>query len=101
MTSLPLTSATRPLAPALMALLPNLKPGQRLRLTQRVRVGQKTWTTTVTGTFRSLSYLATGLATHRPAEDDIIIPQVHFTKDNGELSSIAIDEHTQIEALPG
>jgi hypothetical protein len=44
--------------------------------------------------------LATGLSTDRVPEDDIIVPTVHFTKDNGELSSITLDEHTRIEVLP-
>ena len=94
-------SATRPVEPALAALLRSLKPGQRIRITQRVRVGLKQWTTTVTGTFRELNYLATGLATDRVPEDDIIVPIVHFTKENGELSSVTLDENSQIEILPG
>ena len=31
-------------------------------------------------------------------EDDIVVPVVHFTKDNGELSSITLDENTVVEA---
>jgi hypothetical protein len=29
------------------------------------------------------------------------VPTVHFTKDNGELSSITLDERTQVEVVPG
>jgi len=92
-------SATRPVRPELVELLGSLKPGQRIRITQTVRVGQKQWDTTITGAFRMLGYLETGLATHRVREDDIIVPTVHFTKDNGELSSIALDEHTLVDAV--
>ncbi|OAI41909.1 hypothetical protein AYO40_06910 [Planctomycetaceae bacterium SCGC AG-212-D15] len=99
---LPLTSSTRPVAPQLAALLERLKPGQRIRVTQTVRVGMKQWTATVAGVFRDVRYLATGVTTDRVPEDDIVVPTVHFTKDNGELSSIAIDEMTKIElAEPG
>jgi hypothetical protein len=94
-------SATRPVDPALVDLLVRLQPGQRIRVTQTVRVGLKQWTTTTIGVFRRISYLATGLSTERVPEDDIIVPTVHFTKDNGELSSIAIDEHTKIELVEG
>ena len=95
-----LLSATRPVNPQLAALLASMKPGQRLRITQTVRVGQEQWQTTVTGTFRHVNYLCTGLATQRVPEDDIVVPTVHFTKDpNGELSCITLDEHTQIEAI--
>jgi hypothetical protein len=90
-------SSTRQLDPALVTLLQGLKPGQRIRITQTVRVGQQTWKTTVTGTFRDINYLATGLATHRLPQDDIVVATVHFTKDNGELSSITLDEQSKVE----
>ena len=32
-------------------------------------------------------------------EDDIIVPVVHCTKDNKEMSSVALDEHTRIGRL--
>jgi hypothetical protein len=96
-----LPSSTRPVAPELTALLQRLQPGQRIRLTQTVRVGLKSWTTTVTGTFRGVNYLATGLATDRVREDDIVVVSVHFTKDNGELSSVTLDEHSKIDVVEG
>jgi hypothetical protein len=96
-----LPSSTRPVDPALTALLQRLRPGQPIRIIQTVRVGLKQWTTTVTGRFREVNYLETGLATHRVKEDDIVVVAVHFIKDNGELSSITIDERTRIEALEG
>jgi hypothetical protein len=79
-------------------LLRQLNHGQRIRITQRVRVGSTaTWTTTVKGIFRGVNYLATGLSTDRVPEDDIVVVAVHFTKDNGELSSVTLDEHSKIE----
>jgi hypothetical protein len=96
-----LPSSTRPVGPALSALLQRLKPGQRIRITQTVRVGLKQWTATVTGRFRGVNFLETGLSTHRVRQDDIVVVCVHFTKDNGELSSVTIDEQTRIEALEG
>jgi len=92
-------SASRPLDPKTAALLQGLKPGQKLRITQTVRVGRDEWTTTVGGTFRNVNYLVTGLATDRAPEDDIVVVVVHFTKDNGELSSITIDQRTRIEVV--
>jgi len=95
----PLQSSTRPVNPELSALLRRLPPGQRIRITQTVRVGLQQWTTTVAGAFRHVDYLVTGLATERVPEDEIVVPAVHFTKDNGELSSITLDEHTRIETV--
>jgi hypothetical protein len=98
-TPLTIPSSTRPVRPELAALLRSLKPGQKIKITQTVRVGLKQWTTTVTGTFRDVNFLATGLATDRVREDDIVVVTVHFTKDNGELSSVALDENSQIELV--
>jgi azurin len=95
-----LRSSTRTFRPELVRLLNSLKPGQRIRITHQVRVGTTaTWTATVEGVFRGINHLATGLATDRVPEDDIVVVALHFTKDNGELSSVTLDEHTQVEAL--
>jgi hypothetical protein len=94
-----ITSATNKIDPQLAALVATLAPGQRIRITQRVRVGARTWPATVEGVFRATDYLATGLATERVKEDDIVVPVLHFTKDNGELSSITLDEHTQVKTM--
>jgi hypothetical protein len=91
--------ATRPLKVELLAFLQQLKPGQRIRITHLIRVGLTSWPATITGTFRHVDSLATGLATERAPEDDIIVPIVHFTKDNQEMSSVALDEHTKIELI--
>jgi len=90
---------TRHLPPALAEVLTRLHPGDRIRITQQVRVGKRLWTTTVEGHFRELSYLETGITTERVREDDIVVPVVRFVKDNGELSSISLDENTRIERL--
>ncbi len=91
---------TRPIPAEVLATLSALKAGQRLRITQLVKVGStKTWTFVVEGIFRHVDSLATGLATDRLKEDDIVIPVIHFTKDNKEMSSVTVDEHTKIEPL--
>jgi len=92
---------TRQLDPAVNDLLVSLKPGQKIQITQTVRVGGHTWKTTTAGSFRGINYLATGVTTDRVPEDDVIIPMLHFTKENGELSSIAIDENSQIKLANG
>ena len=87
---------TRRLDPALVDLLKALKVGEKIRITQTVRVGGRTWPAATTGAYRGVNYLATGVTTERVKEDDIVVPTVHFTKDNGELASISLDENTQI-----
>ena len=95
-------STSRPIPPSVLAKLNELKPGQRVRITQIVKVGStKTWPLVVEGVFRHLDSLATGLATDRRREDDIVVPVIHFTKDNKEMSSITIDERTKVEVIAG
>lgn len=90
---------TRRLAPAVVDAVKGLNPGDRVRITQTVRVGARVWPVPAVGTFRGLQYLATGITTDRVAEDDIVVPMLHFTKDNGELSSVSLDENTTVEKL--
>ena len=97
--SQPVTYASRPMRPEMAALLQSLKPGQKIKITHLVRVGLTSWPAVVTGTFRHVDSLATGLATDRVPADDIVVPLVHFTKENKEMSSIAIDEHTKIDVV--
>ena len=93
-------SSTRPVRAELASVLRGLKPGQRIRIKQTVRMNSR-WgfATTVEGVFRSLNYLATGLATDRVPEDDILVVAVHFTKDNGELSSVTLDTQSVVEVV--
>ncbi len=77
----------------------DLKPGQRVRITQTVKVGQKVWPASVEGTVRDVQVLVTGLAIQRNPDDVVSVATVHFMKDNQELSSIAVDERTKIEIL--
>ena len=94
-----ITLPTRRLDITLVNLLKTLKAGERIKTIQTVRVGSRKWTTEAVGTYRGTNYLATGVTTDRIAEDDIVVPTVHFTKDNGELTSVALDEHTVIERI--
>ena len=94
-----LQSSTRAIRPELVTLLNSLKPGQKVRIRQTVRINsRRSWLTQdVVGTFRGVNYLATGLATDRVPADDIVVVSVHFTKENGEMSSVTLDDHSHIE----
>lgn len=97
-----LPSSTRPVRAELAATLKKLKPGQRIRITQPVRMNSRWgWANTVEGVFRDVNFLATGLATDRVPEDDIVVVTVHFTKDNGELSSVTLNENSRIDVVGG
>jgi hypothetical protein len=81
-------------------LLKRLQPGHRIRITQTVAINtRRRWNTSVEGVFRGVNFLVTGLATERVPEDDIVVATVHFTKDNGELSSVTLDDNSQVEVV--
>lgn len=97
-----LPSATRPVPEPLARVVKALRPGQRIRITKGVRMNSRWgWSATVEGVFREVNYLATGLATQRVPEDDIVVVTLHFTKDNGELSSVTLDVESTIEVIGG
>jgi hypothetical protein len=90
---------TRRLDPALLGILRSLAVGDRIRMIRSVRVGSQRWVTTTAGSFRGIAYLNTGITTERVREDDLVVPVLQFTKSNGELSSVTIDEHLAIEKV--
>ena len=90
---------TRRLAPEFVELLRSLKPGDSIRIVQTIRVGARQWESRTDGVFREIAYLQTGITTERVKEDDLVVPIVRFTKPNGELSSISIDENTKVTRL--
>ncbi len=93
------TENIRRLDPALVTLVKSLNVGERIKITQTLKVGAKTWPAETVGTYRGISYLSTGITTDRVVADDIVVPLVQFTKDNGELASISLDERTKIERV--
>ena len=95
-----ISSSTRPIPAALTGVVRGLKPGDRVRITQAVRINSRWgWAAAVEGVFRATNFLATGLATDRVPGDDIVVATVHFTKDNGELSSVTLSDSSKVEVL--
>jgi hypothetical protein len=93
-------SSTHPVPPALASVIRALKPGQRIRIKHPVRMNSRWgWDAAVEGVFRGVNHLSTGISTDRVPEDAIVVVVIHFTKDNGELSSVTIDRQCEITPL--
>lgn len=91
-------SSTKDLRPDLVATLKHLKEGDRVRIRQKIQINTlHVWESATEGLFRRADYLNTGLATDRVRQDDVVVVCVHILKDNGELSSVTLDENTEIE----
>lgn len=93
-------SSTKDLRPDLVATLKHLKEGDPLRIRQKIQINTlHVWETETVGVFRRADYLNTGLATDRVRQDDIVVVCIHILKDNGELSSVTLDENTELEVV--
>ena len=82
-------------------LLPfeTLRPGDRIHVTQRIKVGLKIWTTQVTGAVRRTERRREGLHVKRSADDKAYADMIVLRKDGeaDDETTIALDEHTRIE----
>jgi hypothetical protein len=77
----------------------SLRPGDHVRITQRIKVGLKVWTTSVTGSVERIERRREGLAVKRNFDDKAFADLVVLKKDGtvAEETTVALDEYTQIE----
>ena len=77
----------------------SLRPGDHIKITQRIKVGLKVWTTTVTGSVEHIERRREGLAVKRNFDDKAFADMVILKKDGAvpEETTVALDEYTQIE----
>jgi len=76
-----------------------LRPGDHVKITQRVKVGLKVWTTTVAGTIERTERRREGLAVKRSFDDKAFADAIVLRKDGavGEETTLTMDEYTHIE----
>jgi len=79
-----------------------LRPGDHVKITQRVKVGQKVWKTEVTGTVERVERRRHGLNVERNFDDKAFSDLVVLRKDGPmpEETAVALDEFTHIERQP-
>lgn len=89
-----MTTSTKSLIP-----FEALKAGDHVRITQRVKVGLKIWSTNVTGTVERTERRREGLAVQRNFDDKAFADLIILKKDGpvAEETTVALDEYTQIE----
>jgi len=78
----------------------DLKPGDRVHITQRIKVGLKIWNTEITGTILRTERRRNGLHVKRNWDDkayaDVIVLQTD-TAGIIEESAVTMDEFTRVE----
>jgi hypothetical protein len=80
----------------------DISPGDHVKITQRIKVGLKVWTTAVTGTVERTERRREGLAVKRNFDDKAFADLILLKKDGpvaGEETTVAMDEFTQVMRL--
>ncbi len=87
--------------PQLHVPFEDLRAGDRVQITQRVKVGMKIWQTVVTGTVERTERRRNGLHVKRNFDDKAFADVLVLKKDGpaGDETTIAFDEYTHVERL--
>ncbi|RPI85064.1 MAG: hypothetical protein EHM42_07020 [Planctomycetaceae bacterium] len=77
----------------------DLQPGQRVKITQRVKVGLKIWQTEVTGVVEKIERRRNGLHVKRNFDDRAFCDLILLRKDGPvpDETTVVLDEFTQVE----
>ena len=77
----------------------SLKPGDRIEVWHLVAVGPETWTTTTSGTVVATERGRHGLHFRRNFDDKVFSDFIRLRRDDGELTTVALDEFTTLRRL--
>lgn len=79
---------------------PKYSPGTRVRVTHKVRVGHRQWTTLVEGVVEDESYRPVGGIEMGGKASYCQQPILCLRRDDGELTVVAIDDDSQVQTVP-
>ncbi len=73
-----------------------LQPGDRIEVRHGVKVGFRDWEATTTGVVVSTERRRHGLHFRRGADDKVLSDVIVLTRDDGELTTVALDEFAEV-----
>lgn len=79
---------------------PKYPPGTRVRVTQRVRVGHRQWTTYVEGVVEQESLRPVGGMEMGGKASYCQQPTLQLRREDGELTLVALDEESLVQTVP-
>lgn len=79
--------------------VPMVRPGQRVRIVQRIDRRGGDWSTTVEGVIRAIEPKATGSWFAHGKNDRYWLLRIELEKDDGEITSLILDTHTEVTLL--
>jgi len=80
-------------------LFDELVPGERVRTTHLVTVGQRQWKTVTEGEIVSKERRRQGLHFRRNIDDKVFCDLLVLRRPDGELTTVTIDEYTDLARL--
>jgi hypothetical protein len=83
----------------LRAVFAQLQPGERVELVHEVKVGQQRWPTTTVGTVVRTERRRHSLHYRRASDDKVFSDLVVLRRDDGELTTVTLDEFSQLRRL--
>jgi hypothetical protein len=77
-----------------------LKPGARVRVTQQIAARNHTWTSEIRGTVMEYEQKQTGSWFAHSKADRLWLDRLLIRKDDGELTTLNLDDYSHIELEP-
>ncbi len=87
--------------PQAVEVFQRLKPGDRVEVVHEVKVGFRRWTTTTRGTVVSTERRRHSLHFNRNFDDKVFSDVIVLRRDDGELTTVTLDEFSDIRVLEG
>jgi len=77
----------------------SLEPGDRVEVTHGVKVGMRQWTSQTCGVVERIERRRHGLHFTRNSDDKVYSDLIVLRLDDGSLTTITVDEYTQLKKL--
>ncbi len=83
-----------------MEVFYSLQPGDRVEVEHVVKVGFRSWKTQTVGTVQSTERRRHSLHYNRNFDDKVFSDTIQLKRDDGELTTVAMDEFSALKKLP-
>jgi hypothetical protein len=81
------------------AIRDKLQPGARVRITQQIGARDYSWASDVSGTVVSFDQQPTGSWFAHSQDDKLWLDRLKLRKDDGEITTLNLDDYTHVEIL--
>ena len=82
------------------AIRKNLRPGVRVKVTQQIAARDYAWSSEVRGTVLEYEQQQTGSWFAHSKNDKLWLDRLLLRKEDGELTTLNLDEYSHVEILP-